>query len=75
MIPYDWKIKTVNTFSIYFNIKNTVSRCLLKFCCTNFEIDHVDYFKSVEDYLSAFKEFAKNVESLIVVWGDDPHYQ
>ncbi|MDE8257067.1 UDP-N-acetylmuramate--L-alanine ligase [Erysipelothrix rhusiopathiae] len=42
---------------------------------TNFEIDHVDYFKSVEDYLSAFKEFAKNVESLIVVWGDDPHYQ
>ncbi len=41
---------------------------------TNFEIDHVDYFKSVEDYLSAYEEFANNVEELLIVWGDDPHY-
>lgn len=41
---------------------------------TNFEIDHVDYFKSVEDYLSAYEEFAANVEELLIVWGDDPHF-
>ncbi|WP_159637887.1 UDP-N-acetylmuramate--L-alanine ligase [Erysipelothrix anatis] len=42
---------------------------------TNFEIDHVDYFKSEKDYLSAYEEFAENVEELIIVWGDDPHYR
>lgn len=41
---------------------------------TNFEIDHVDYFKSVEDYLKAYEEFAQNVEELLIVWGDDPFY-
>lgn len=41
---------------------------------TNFEIDHVDYFKDTEDYLSAYQEFACNVEELLVVWGDDPHF-
>lgn len=42
---------------------------------TNFEIDHVDYFKSEEDYLSAFEEFSENVKELLIVWGDDPHYK
>lgn len=42
---------------------------------TNFEIDHVDYFKSEEDYLSSYQEFAENVEELLVVWGDDPNYE
>ena len=41
---------------------------------TNFEIDHVDYFKSEADYLSSFEEFSNNVKELLVVWGDDPHY-
>lgn len=41
---------------------------------TNFEIDHVDYFKSEADYLSAFEEFSQNVKELLVVWGDDPHF-
>lgn len=38
---------------------------------TNVEIDHVDYFKSVEDYHSAYEEFAKNVKNKIVMFGDD----
>lgn len=41
---------------------------------TNFEIDHVDYFKSEEDYLSSYMEFSENVEELLIVWGDDPNY-
>lgn len=40
---------------------------------TNFELDHVDYFKSEEDYLLSFEEFSKNVGELVIVWGDDPH--
>ncbi|HEY4537549.1 MAG TPA: UDP-N-acetylmuramate--L-alanine ligase [Erysipelothrix sp.] len=40
---------------------------------TNFEIDHVDYFKDEQDYLSAFEAFSENVKELTIVWGDDPH--
>lgn len=39
---------------------------------TNFEIDHVDYFKDDADYISAYNEFAANVKELIIAWGDDP---
>lgn len=42
---------------------------------TNFEMDHVDYFKSEEDYLSSYQEFSENVEELLVVWGDDPNFE
>lgn len=42
---------------------------------TNFEIDHVDYFKDDEDYLSAYRDFAQNVKEKIIVWGDDPHFE
>lgn len=42
---------------------------------TNFEIDHVDYFKSEADYLSSFEEFSANVKELVIVWGDDPHFE
>ncbi len=38
---------------------------------TNVEIDHVDYFKSKEDYRLAYEEFAQQVKSRIVVFGDD----
>ena len=41
---------------------------------TNFEIDHVDYFKDEKDYLSAFEEFSKNVKDLLIVYGDDEHF-
>ena len=40
---------------------------------TNFEIDHVDYFKSEADYLKAYEEFSENVAELLIVWGDDPN--
>lgn len=42
---------------------------------TNFEIDHVDYFKDDADYLSAYTDFSKNVKELIIAWGDDPHFK
>ncbi|CAM3658924.1 UDP-N-acetylmuramate--L-alanine ligase [Erysipelothrix urinaevulpis] len=42
---------------------------------TNFEIDHVDYFKDERDYLSAFEEFSKNVSELLIVYGDDEHLE
>ncbi len=42
---------------------------------TNFEIDHVDYFKSEEDYLSSFEEFSHNVKEILIIWGDDPHFE
>ena len=38
---------------------------------TNVEIDHVDYFKSEEDYGRAYEEFASQVKKNIVVFGDD----
>lgn len=41
---------------------------------TNFEIDHVDYFNSNEDYLAAYNEFSENVKELIIAWGDDPMF-
>ena len=39
---------------------------------TNAEIDHVDYFKSTEDYRKAYEEFAQGVKKAIVMFGDDP---
>lgn len=51
---------------------------------TNVEIDHVDYFKSVNDYRKAYEEFSNNIKKALVVFGDDeearqlsitqPHY-
>lgn len=38
---------------------------------TNIEIDHVDYFKSKDDYLNAYLEFGNNVKKAIFVFGDD----
>ena len=39
---------------------------------TNVELDHVDYYKSREDYYRAYEEFAENVKRKIVLYGDDP---
>ena len=38
---------------------------------TNVEIDHVDYFKSEEDYGRAYEEFASQVSKKIIIFGDD----
>lgn len=38
---------------------------------TNIELDHVDYYKDMEDYRDAFETFANQVKKGIVLFGDD----
>lgn len=47
---------------------------------TNMELDHVDYYKDMEDYKDAFQTFANQVKKAVLICGDDPylphlHYQ
>lgn len=42
---------------------------------TNIELDHVDYYKGMEDYMDAFETFANQVQKGIVLFGDDPFVQ
>lgn len=39
----------------------------------NIEMDHVDYFHSMEQYEKSFEDFANQVKDTVIVWGDDPH--
>ena len=39
----------------------------------NIEYDHVDYFKTFEDYKMSFEKFANQVGDTVVIWGDDPY--
>lgn len=38
---------------------------------TNIELDHVDYYKDMEDYCAAFETFANQIQKGIVLFGDD----
>ncbi|MGB4984917.1 MAG: Mur ligase family protein [Erysipelotrichaceae bacterium] len=38
---------------------------------TNADLDHVDYFKSHQQYYQAYEDFALNVKDKIVLYGDD----
>ena len=38
---------------------------------TNIELDHVDYYKNLDDVLSAYKEFSKHAKKGIIACGDD----
>ena len=40
---------------------------------TNIELDHVDYYRDMDDYVSAFQEFGDQVKKAVVVCGDDEH--
>lgn len=40
---------------------------------TNIELDHVDYYKSLDDYISAFQSFVHQVSRACVIFGDDPY--
>lgn len=40
---------------------------------TNIELDHVDYYKDMEDYLDAFQSFVYQVKKGCVIFGDDPY--
>ncbi len=39
----------------------------------NIELDHVDYFTSLEMYINSFEKFASQVKDTVVVWGDDKY--
>lgn len=40
---------------------------------TNIELDHIDYYKDIEDYVSAFQSFVNQIKKKAVVFGDDPY--
>lgn len=40
---------------------------------TNMELDHVDYYRDMNDYCNAFEAFAKQVSKGIVLFGDDEY--
>ena len=39
---------------------------------TNIDLDHVDYFKDIDDVIDAYTEFANKTKKLIIACGDDP---
>lgn len=40
---------------------------------TNVELDHIDYYKDMDDYISAFQSFADQIKKEAVICGDDPY--
>ena len=40
---------------------------------TNIELDHIDYYKDMDDYLDAFQSFVNQVQKRVVICGDDPY--
>jgi len=38
---------------------------------TNIDLDHVDYFKDIDDVIEAYVSYANNSLKRIVMWGDD----
>lgn len=40
---------------------------------TNIELDHIDYYKDIEDYVSAFLSFKERARSKVIVNGDDEY--
>ncbi len=40
---------------------------------TNIDLDHVDYFKNMDDVIDAYREYANKAEKLILACGDDPY--
>ncbi len=37
----------------------------------NIDLDHVDYYKDLDDIISAYQEFAEKTTYKVVAWGDD----
>lgn len=37
----------------------------------NIELDHVDYFPTLEKYIASFEKFANQVKDTVIAWGDD----
>lgn len=40
---------------------------------TNIDLDHVDYYKNIDDVINAYQEFALKAEKLVIACGDDPY--
>lgn len=40
---------------------------------TNIDLDHTDYFKSIDDVILAYQEFANKASKMAIVCGDDPY--
>lgn len=40
---------------------------------TNIELDHTDYFKSIDDVILAYQEFANKAGTMAIICGDDPY--
>lgn len=40
---------------------------------TNIEMDHTDYYKSMDDMILAYQEFANKAKKVIIACGDDPY--
>lgn len=40
---------------------------------TNIELDHVDYFKDIDDVIDAYVDYSNNAEKMVIACGDDPY--
>lgn len=40
---------------------------------TNIELDHMDYFKNIDDIISAYQEFANKAGKMAIICGDNPY--
>lgn len=40
---------------------------------TNIDLDHVDYFKDIDDVIDAYTSYANNTIKKIIAYGDDPY--
>ena len=40
---------------------------------TNIDLDHVDYFKDINDVINAYTSYANNATNKVIAYGDDPY--
>lgn len=40
---------------------------------TNIDLDHVDYYKDINDVIDAYTTFANNASKMVIAYGDDPY--
>ena len=40
---------------------------------TNIDLDHVDYYKDIDDVIDAYTSYANNASKKIIAYGDDPY--
>ena len=40
---------------------------------TNIDLDHVDYYKDINDVIDAYTSYANNAKECVIAYGDDPY--